>query len=73
MQIQLREMRPEDWPEVRQIYEEGLATGIATLDTEVPDWHQWDENHIDTCRIVASNCTGEPDSGKSECAGRSAG
>lgn len=53
MQIQLREMRSEDWPEVRRIYEEGLATGIATLDTEVPDWREWDENHIDTCRIVA--------------------
>ena len=52
MQIQLREMRSEDWPEVKRIYEEGLATGIATLDTEVPDWEQWDENHIDTCRIV---------------------
>ncbi len=53
MQILVREMRSEDWPDVRRIYEEGLATGFASLDTEVPDWGEWDENHKDTCRIIA--------------------
>ena len=47
----LRPMRARDWPAVRRIYAEGIATGNATFETEVPpqeqlyrDWlpdHRW--------------------------------
>lgn len=30
-------METRDWPEVRRIYAEGMATGLATFETEVPD------------------------------------
>ena len=46
-------MRPEDWPEVRSIYEEGIATRNATFEAEAPSWEQWDAVHIRACRIVA--------------------
>lgn len=46
-------LRPEHWPEVARIYEEGIATGNATFETEVPSWEQWDRAHLDRHRFVA--------------------
>nr|WP_281386848.1 metalloregulator ArsR/SmtB family transcription factor [Jiangella mangrovi] len=34
--VTVRELRLDDWPAVRRIYQEGLDTGIATFDTTVP-------------------------------------
>jgi phosphinothricin acetyltransferase len=36
--LSVEPMRPEDWPAVRAIYLEGIATGNATFETEAPDW-----------------------------------
>lgn len=44
---------PDLWPAVREIYREGIATGNATFETEVPDWEKWDSNHRKDCRLVA--------------------
>jgi L-amino acid N-acyltransferase YncA len=41
------------WPAVREIYREGIATGDATFEVELPDWEKWDSNHRKTCRLVA--------------------
>ena len=38
---------------VRRIYEEGIATGIATFETEAPEWDKWDRAHLANCRLVA--------------------
>lgn len=46
-------MPPDLWPAVREIYREGIATGIATFETEVPDWERWDRGHRTNCRLVA--------------------
>jgi L-amino acid N-acyltransferase YncA len=46
-------MRPEDWPAVCAIYEEGIATGNATFETEVPSWEDWDAAHLPAHRLVA--------------------
>jgi phosphinothricin acetyltransferase len=46
-------MAPEDWPLVRAIYQEGIATGNATFETNAPEWRQWDQEHLSTCRLVA--------------------
>jgi phosphinothricin acetyltransferase len=53
MDIVISAMTPEDWPEVRAIYLDGLATGQATFETEVPSWEQWDAGHLPTCRLLA--------------------
>jgi len=45
-------MRDEDWPEVRRIYDEGIATGNATFETEPPSWSVWDAKHRRDCRLV---------------------
>jgi phosphinothricin acetyltransferase len=46
-------MNPEDWPAVRSIYEEGIATKVATFETAAPDYAAWDESHLSHSRIVA--------------------
>ena len=45
-------MCPEDWPSVKQIYWEGIATGDASFETSIPEWHVWDKNHLLDCRLV---------------------
>jgi L-amino acid N-acyltransferase YncA len=49
----VRDLRPADWPEVARIYEEGIRTGNATFETEVPSWEAWDAAHLDEHRFVA--------------------
>jgi len=46
-------MREQDWPAVRRIYEEGIATGVATFETGVSGWEEWGLWHLDSCRLVA--------------------
>jgi phosphinothricin acetyltransferase len=41
----IRELEAEDWPAVRSIFEEGIATGQATFETEAPSWEAWDGAH----------------------------
>jgi L-amino acid N-acyltransferase YncA len=45
-------MRLEDWPGVRAIYIEGIATQNATFETDAPEWEAWDQGHLDICRFV---------------------
>lgn len=47
----VRPLFPEDWPAIKRIYEEGLATGIASFETEAPNsWEVWDQKYLDPCR-----------------------
>ena len=48
-----RDLRAEDWPEVARIYREGIETGNATFETEVPSWEEWDTTHLAEHRFVA--------------------
>jgi L-amino acid N-acyltransferase YncA len=52
---QITFMEPEDWISVREIYREGIITGNATFETELPDWKNWDGNHRPDCRLLAKN------------------
>lgn len=49
----MRDLRPIDWPEVARIYEEGIRTGDATFETEVPVWEAWSAAHLPGHRFVA--------------------
>ena len=46
-------MQPNDWRAVKKIYEEGIATGNATFQQQVPEWDEWDKSHLQHSRIVA--------------------
>lgn len=51
--LHIDEMNVADWPLVAQVYKEGIETGIATFEQDIPGWEQWDQNHIKSCRLVA--------------------
>ena len=46
---------PADWPAIARIYAEGIATGDATFETEVPSWDAWDASHLPAPRLVAED------------------
>ena len=58
MNCTVRPMRPDDWPAVSAIYEEGIATGNATFQPAAPAWDEWDRNHRTDCRLVAADESG---------------
>ena len=45
-------MTDKDWPEVAQIYQMGMDTGIATFEKSAPSWENWDADHLSACRLV---------------------
>src|SRR5882762_8173241 len=49
----LEKMQPADWPFVKKIYEEGIATGNATFQTSAPEWEEWTNSHLQNSRIIA--------------------
>jgi L-amino acid N-acyltransferase YncA len=51
----LREMTEADWPRVAEIWAEGIATGIATFETEPPSWASFDASRRAEGRIVAEH------------------
>ncbi|MBK1813946.1 N-acetyltransferase [Clostridium sp. YIM B02505] len=53
MKYSIEEMKPSDWEQVKDIYLEGINTGIATFQSEAPAWNAWDRGHVDSCRLVA--------------------
>jgi len=51
--VAIEALRPEHWEDVARIYAEGIATGNATFETEVPSWERWDAGHLAAHRFVA--------------------
>jgi L-amino acid N-acyltransferase YncA len=51
--MRIEALQPEHWPSVAAIYAEGLATGDATFETQVPEWEAWDAGHLPAHRLVA--------------------
>lgn len=48
-------MSAEDWPLISEIYAEGIDTGFATFEKDVPTYENWDKVHLKSCRIIAEN------------------
>lgn len=53
MALVIRAMTEVDWPAVAEIYREGIATGLATFETEVPAWRAFHASHRPGGRLVA--------------------
>jgi L-amino acid N-acyltransferase YncA len=45
LDIETRDLRPLDWPEVARIFEDGIRSGNATFELEPPAWDAWDAAH----------------------------
>ena len=53
MNFCIRPFTAEDWPQAREIYLQGIATGVATFETEAPSWSGWDAAHLPFARMTA--------------------
>ena len=50
-------MKTDDWPDVRAIYEEGLATGVGSFEIAAPSWEEWNRARLPHSRLVARENT----------------
>lgn len=51
--MEITQMLTHHWNAVKQIYEEGLATGNASFQTSAPSREEWDLAHAARPRLVA--------------------
>ena len=51
--MNIQRLQAADYPEVKRIYLEGIATGNATFETEAPSWEKWNNGHLQHSRFVA--------------------
>lgn len=51
--MKLRPLVASDWAAVREIYRQGIASGHATFETDVPSWESWDASRHPDARMVA--------------------
>ncbi len=57
--VAIRPMQEQDWPEVRRIYEEGIATGHSTFQSAAPHtWAQFHAGKVAGCSLVATSDEG---------------
>lgn len=52
MEIIFRPMFRTDWKEVAEIYRQGIETGHATFEQNIPTWEAWNNAHLKNCRII---------------------
>lgn len=50
--IVVRAMNTSDWAQVAAIYEQGIATKMATFQNQAPTYLEWDQSHLSICRLV---------------------
>ena len=53
MPVIIARLDSAQWPQVREIYLQGIATGLTTFETRAPSWEQWDQGHLAFGRLVA--------------------
>jgi L-amino acid N-acyltransferase YncA len=53
MIMHIATLTEDHWPEVSAIYAEGIATGEATFEAELPEWKHFDAGHSPEHRFVA--------------------
>jgi phosphinothricin acetyltransferase len=53
MDYKVEEMSASDWTQVADIYMEGIMTKIATFQSTIPSWEEWNKGHYESCRLVA--------------------
>lgn len=51
--IHFETLKSKHWPAVKEIYEQGIATGNATFQSSAPEWKSWSKDHLKHSRIIA--------------------
>jgi len=59
MEFHIDTMHHKDWVQVRTIYGQGLATGLAAFMSAPPIWKDWDASHLTFGRSVARDARGK--------------
>jgi phosphinothricin acetyltransferase len=53
--VEIRALTPQDWPDVRRIYRDAIASGETTFETEPPpSWEAFDGSRLAEHRFVAT-------------------
>ena len=52
MKNEIIPFKTEHWETVQHIYQDGIDTGLATFETQAPDWEIWNQKFLKNCRIV---------------------
>ena len=52
--IEIKSMAAVDWEIVAEIYKQGIDTGNATFQREIPTWDAWNDGHLKKCRLIAT-------------------
>ena len=50
--MNIRPLKHSDYKAIKRIYQEGIDTQLATFETKVPDWKNWDDKNFPFCRFV---------------------
>jgi L-amino acid N-acyltransferase YncA len=50
--MDLRNIDHTNFDQVAEIYKQGIETGLATFQNDIPDWDSWDKSHLSNCRIA---------------------
>ncbi|WMJ22537.1 N-acetyltransferase family protein [Paludicola sp. MB14-C6] len=53
MKFTIRNEMETDYPFIQKIYEQGIATNLATFQMQSPTYEEWDAIHHSFCRFVA--------------------
>lgn len=48
----IENMTEAHWQQVSKIYLQGIKTEVATFETQVPAWEQWDSSHLKEGRFI---------------------
>jgi L-amino acid N-acyltransferase YncA len=51
--MRISKLLKEHYPAVAGIYEQGIQSGHATFQSDVPSWEEWDQTHLVHSRMVA--------------------
>ncbi len=53
--MEIRQIAFEDFEQLVLIYKQGIDTGIATFQTDIPVWDYWNSNHLAFGRVGVFN------------------
>jgi L-amino acid N-acyltransferase YncA len=53
--VTIRDMAPDDWPAVADTYSAGIRSRLATFETSIPEWGQWNAAHLPAPRLIAAS------------------
>ena len=50
--MEIKNITENDYPQLAAIYKQGIETGIATFQDDIPTWESWDKSHVQHSRIA---------------------